>query len=78
MRVIANIPNNVWKAKIRNKPPQAKNYIFFHGVFLAIVFCSHFCTQGIQFYTQLKTVTQLWREEDTSSTKATVAMPVMK
>ena len=34
--------------------------------------------QGIQFYTQLKTVTQLWREEDTTSTKATVAMPVMK
>ncbi|XP_067939225.1 probable methylmalonate-semialdehyde/malonate-semialdehyde dehydrogenase [acylating], mitochondrial [Watersipora subatra] len=33
---------------------------------------------GIQFYTQLKTVTQLWRAEDTTSTKATVAMPVMK
>jgi len=33
---------------------------------------------GIQFYTQLKTVTQLWREEDTTSTKASVAMPVMK
>ncbi|XP_039247892.1 methylmalonate-semialdehyde/malonate-semialdehyde dehydrogenase [acylating], mitochondrial-like [Styela clava] len=34
--------------------------------------------QGIQFYTQLKTVTQLWREEDVTHSKAAVAMPVMR
>ncbi len=34
--------------------------------------------QGIQFYTQIKTVTQLWKGEDVSHTKAAVAMPVMK
>jgi malonate-semialdehyde dehydrogenase (acetylating)/methylmalonate-semialdehyde dehydrogenase len=32
--------------------------------------------QGINFYTQTKTVTQLWRAEDAKDTKATVAMPV--
>ncbi|XP_076803630.1 methylmalonate-semialdehyde/malonate-semialdehyde dehydrogenase [acylating], mitochondrial-like [Clavelina lepadiformis] len=34
--------------------------------------------QGIQFYTQLKTITQLWREEDVKHSKAAVAMPVMR
>ena len=34
--------------------------------------------QGIQFYTQLKTITQLWREEDATHSKAHVAMPVMR
>jgi malonate-semialdehyde dehydrogenase (acetylating)/methylmalonate-semialdehyde dehydrogenase len=34
--------------------------------------------QGIQFYTQVKTVTQLWRSEDATDKKATVAMPVMR
>ncbi|XP_071504602.1 methylmalonate-semialdehyde/malonate-semialdehyde dehydrogenase [acylating], mitochondrial-like [Diadema antillarum] len=34
--------------------------------------------QGLQFYTQVKTITQLWRSEDVSHTKAAVAMPVMK
>lgn len=34
--------------------------------------------QGIQFYTQLKTVTQLWRQEDVTHSKAAVAMPVMR
>jgi len=34
--------------------------------------------QGINFYTDLKTVTQLWRESDVSHTKAAVAMPVMQ
>ncbi|XP_022093151.1 probable methylmalonate-semialdehyde dehydrogenase [acylating], mitochondrial isoform X2 [Acanthaster planci] len=34
--------------------------------------------QGIQFYTQLKTVTQLWKAEDVTHTRAAVAMPVMK
>jgi malonate-semialdehyde dehydrogenase (acetylating)/methylmalonate-semialdehyde dehydrogenase len=33
--------------------------------------------QGIKFYTQTKTVTQLWRETDVSHTKAAVAMPTM-
>jgi malonate-semialdehyde dehydrogenase (acetylating)/methylmalonate-semialdehyde dehydrogenase len=32
--------------------------------------------QGINFYTQTKTVTQLWRAEDAKDTRATVAMPV--
>ncbi|ELT95463.1 hypothetical protein CAPTEDRAFT_157455 [Capitella teleta] len=34
--------------------------------------------QGINFYTQTKTVTQLWREEDAKDSKATVAMPVQR
>lgn len=34
--------------------------------------------QGINFYTQVKTVTQLWRSEDATDTKATVAMPVQR
>lgn len=33
---------------------------------------------GINFYTQVKTVTQLWREGDVSHTKAATAMPVMR
>ncbi|KAK3608548.1 hypothetical protein CHS0354_042525 [Potamilus streckersoni] len=34
--------------------------------------------QGIQFYTQLKTVTQMWRSEDAGLSKPAVAMPVMR
>jgi len=34
--------------------------------------------QGIQFYTQIKTVTQLWRSEDVTDSKAATAMPVMR
>ncbi|GAB0092758.1 Probable methylmalonate-semialdehyde dehydrogenase [Sergentomyia squamirostris] len=34
--------------------------------------------QGVKFYTQTKTVTQLWREMDVAHTKAAVAMPTMK
>jgi len=34
--------------------------------------------QGIKFYTQTKTVTQLWRETDVTHTQAAVAMPTMK
>ena len=34
-------------------------------------------SQGIQFYTQLKTVTSLWRQEDAAGTMPTV-MPTMK
>jgi len=33
---------------------------------------------GINFYTQLKTVTQMWREQDVTHTKAQVAMPTMQ
>lgn len=32
---------------------------------------------GVQFYTQIKTITALWRAEDAKDTKATVHMPVM-
>jgi malonate-semialdehyde dehydrogenase (acetylating)/methylmalonate-semialdehyde dehydrogenase len=32
--------------------------------------------QGINFYTQIKTVSQLWRAEDAKDSKATVHMPV--
>lgn len=34
--------------------------------------------QGIKFYTQTKTVTQLWREGDVTHARAAVAMPTMK
>lgn len=34
--------------------------------------------QGIKFYTQTKTVTQLWRESDATHSNAAVAMPTMK
>lgn len=34
--------------------------------------------QGVNFYTQLKTITQMWREQDATDTTAHVAMPVMR
>ncbi|EEB13240.1 methylmalonate-semialdehyde dehydrogenase, putative [Pediculus humanus corporis] len=34
--------------------------------------------QGINFYTQTKTVIQLWRQSDATDAKAAVAMPVMQ
>lgn len=34
--------------------------------------------KGIDFYTQTKTITSLWREEDVSHQQAAVAMPTMK
>lgn len=40
--------------------------------------CHFYGKQGVKFYTQTKTVTQLWREGDVSHTKAAVAMPTMK
>jgi malonate-semialdehyde dehydrogenase (acetylating)/methylmalonate-semialdehyde dehydrogenase len=33
---------------------------------------------GVNFYTQVKTVTQMWRESDVTHTKAATAMPVMR
>merc|ERR1719383_1570136 len=33
---------------------------------------------GVNFYTQLKTVTQMWRESDVTHSKASVAMPTMQ
>lgn len=33
---------------------------------------------GINFYTQLKTVTQMWKESDVTSTQSATAMPVMR
>jgi malonate-semialdehyde dehydrogenase (acetylating)/methylmalonate-semialdehyde dehydrogenase len=33
---------------------------------------------GLNFYTQIKTVTQLWREQDATGFKAATTMPVMK
>ncbi|XP_074644267.1 putative methylmalonate-semialdehyde/malonate-semialdehyde dehydrogenase [acylating], mitochondrial [Tubulanus polymorphus] len=34
--------------------------------------------QGIQFYTEVKTITQMWREDDVTGGKAATAMPVMR
>ncbi|KAF0296388.1 putative methylmalonate-semialdehyde dehydrogenase [acylating], mitochondrial [Amphibalanus amphitrite] len=34
--------------------------------------------EGINFYTQLKTVTQLWRADDVTHSKAATTMPVMR
>jgi hypothetical protein len=34
--------------------------------------------QGVNFYTEVKTVTQLWRESDVSHSRAAVSMPVMQ
>ena len=34
--------------------------------------------QGLKFYTQTKTVTQLWRDGDVTHSQAAVAMPTMK
>lgn len=33
---------------------------------------------GLNFFTQIKTVTQLWREQDASGFKAATTMPIMK
>lgn len=43
---------------------------------LMCLFC--FGPQGIQFYTQVKTVTQMWRGEDATPTKASTNMPVQQ
>lgn len=40
--------------------------------------CHFYGKQGVHFYTQVKTVTQLWRESDVTHTRAAVAMPVMQ
>jgi malonate-semialdehyde dehydrogenase (acetylating)/methylmalonate-semialdehyde dehydrogenase len=34
--------------------------------------------QGVQFFTQVKTVSTLWRSEDATGTKAATVMPTMK
>lgn len=34
--------------------------------------------QGVQFYTQVKTVLELWRDSDVTHSKAAVSMPVMQ
>lgn len=34
--------------------------------------------QGVKFYTQTKTVTQLWRQSDVSHSQASVSMPILK
>ncbi|XP_045773606.1 probable methylmalonate-semialdehyde dehydrogenase [acylating], mitochondrial isoform X2 [Maniola jurtina] len=40
---------------------------------------NHFCgKQGIDFYTELKTVVSFWRQSDVSHTKAAVAMPTQQ
>jgi malonate-semialdehyde dehydrogenase (acetylating)/methylmalonate-semialdehyde dehydrogenase len=33
---------------------------------------------GVQFYTHLKTVTQLWRQEDVTTVDAAVNMPTVR
>ena len=33
---------------------------------------------GVQFYTQLKTITSLWRSTDAATLKAATVMPTMK
>lgn len=40
--------------------------------------CHFYGKQGIKFYTQTKTVTQLWRDTDVTHTKASVAFPRMQ
>lgn len=42
--------------------------------FYTLVFCFF---QGVQFYTQLKTVISQWKEEDATVTKPAVVMPTM-
>ncbi|KAF8788681.1 putative methylmalonate-semialdehyde like protein [Argiope bruennichi] len=37
-----------------------------------------FDVKGVNFCTQLKTITQLWREQDATDSKAATSMPVMK
>ncbi|XP_049874805.1 probable methylmalonate-semialdehyde dehydrogenase [acylating], mitochondrial [Pectinophora gossypiella] len=40
---------------------------------------NHFCgQQGVDFFTELKTVTSFWRHSDVSHTKAAVAMPTQQ
>ena len=36
------------------------------------------CTQGINFFTETKTVTSLWREEEATDGQISTAMPVQK
>lgn len=39
-------------------------------------YCSFFF-QGVQFYTQLKTITSQWKEEDATVARPAVVMPTM-
>lgn len=39
--------------------------------------CYLFTHQGIQFYTQIKTVTSQWKAEDATLTSPAVTMPTM-
>lgn len=39
--------------------------------------CVSTSLQGVQFYTQLKTVISQWKEEDATVTKPAVVMPTM-
>ncbi|KAF8788674.1 Methylmalonate-semialdehyde dehydrogenase like protein [Argiope bruennichi] len=34
--------------------------------------------KGVNFYMQLKTITQLWREQDATDSKVATSMPVIK
>ncbi|XP_063228858.1 probable methylmalonate-semialdehyde/malonate-semialdehyde dehydrogenase [acylating], mitochondrial [Bacillus rossius redtenbacheri] len=40
--------------------------------------CHFYGKQGLHFYTQTKTVTQMWRESDVSHARPAVSMPVMQ
>jgi len=40
--------------------------------------CHFYGKQGVHFYTQVKTVTQLWRDSDVTHSRAAVSMPVMQ
>lgn len=53
--------------------------IFISSNFTAIyMFLIHLnVIKGYHFYTELKTVTQLWKESDATDTKAAVSMPVL-
>ena len=45
---------------------------------LTFCLCLCVCVQGVEFYTQTKTITALWREEDAAGAAANVTMPIYK
>lgn len=54
------------------------NYIWGGRFLWLTVSSSVFSLQGIQFYTQIKTVTSQWKAEDATTKAAAVTMPTMR
>ena len=69
-------------SNIDSKRKSSIQHFFFARLVYPVILRAHLIASvpvgGIQFYTQLKTVTSLWRSDDATELKASTAMPTMK